>query len=78
MGLEVQFQHELEQYNPYTWGQSSSLWPAGSEIIIGGDDFDLSAIPPIELGMPKYSDEMQMGGESSDSPYASGEYMHQN
>lgn len=81
LGLEVQLQQELDHYNnnSYTWGQSSNLWPAGSEIIIGGDDFDLNAIPPIELGIPKFGEDFSSlggcgNGDVSDI-YASQEFI---
>lgn len=50
---EMQLQHDLSSY---TW-DTSSLWPTGSEILLG-DDFDLNAIPAIELGNAKFNDHL--------------------
>lgn len=33
------------------------MWANGSEIMLG-DDFDLNAIPPIELGNAKFQDDV--------------------
>lgn len=43
-------------YNGYSSWSSESLWPTDPEAILQ-DDFDLSSIPPIELGltMPEQS-----------------------
>lgn len=35
------------------------MWPGNSELLLG-NDFDLGAIPPIELGVPKLGDNMVM------------------
>lgn len=53
--LDLQMEMQLQQdYASYSW-QTNSMWPSNTELLLG-DDFDLSAIPPIELGMPKYSE----------------------
>jgi len=45
----------------YNW-QNANIWNNNSDGLLG-DDFELGAIPPIELGMQKYED---MGlGEST-------------
>jgi hypothetical protein len=57
--LELQAELQLQQdlYSSYSW-ENNSIWPAtGGEILLG-DDFDLNAIPPIELGLPKFGEEM--------------------
>lgn len=58
--MEMQYQQDL-QFASYSW-ETGSVWAnAGSEMLLG-DDFDLSAIPPIELGIPKFSDELEASG----------------
>lgn len=44
------------QYPAYSW-EESNMWTHGQEMILG-DDFDLNAIPPIELGNSKFQDEI--------------------
>jgi len=53
--MELQLQHE---YAGYAW-ETSSLWPTDSELLLS-DDFNLGAIPPIELGVPKYQDHLAL------------------
>lgn len=57
--MQMQVQQDMEYQQGYTWGSNDGegLWPAGAEIHFGDDDFDLNSIPPIELGMPKYSED---------------------
>jgi hypothetical protein len=33
--------------------------------VLLGDDFDINAIPPLDLGMPKYIENMAVAGPSS-------------
>ena len=42
------------------------MWPSNTELLLG-NDFDLGAIPPIELGMPmpKFSDELVGDGSGT-------------
>ncbi|KAH7908034.1 hypothetical protein BJ138DRAFT_1091882 [Hygrophoropsis aurantiaca] len=42
-------------YPPYSW-ESQGSWEQNGDMLLG-DEFDLSAIPPIELGMSKYADD---------------------
>jgi hypothetical protein len=60
--LEMQMQQE---FAAYSWGNSGSIW--GSESVLLGDDFDLNSIPPIELGVPKYTENLTLA-----APNASG------
>lgn len=67
MGLQMQLQQQQEmnesQFSSYAWGDSTSLWSSDStDLMFTGDDFDLSAIPPIELGIPKYLQEYEAQG----------------
>ncbi|KAG6827398.1 hypothetical protein H0H92_011949 [Tricholoma furcatifolium] len=47
--MEMQLQQEYAQFN---WSSNNDSWHGESDLLVG-DDFDLNAIPPIELGMPK-------------------------
>ncbi|KZT69139.1 hypothetical protein DAEQUDRAFT_738261 [Daedalea quercina L-15889] len=63
-------------FSSFSWQTDGSLWPDESMI---PDDFDLSAIPPIELGISKFDGEMQqLAGMAGDVPlgydFESGEY----
>jgi hypothetical protein len=52
--LELPTDMQLQQdFSSYAW-DASSIWTTGSEILLG-DDFDLNAIPAIELGNGKFS-----------------------
>jgi len=35
------------------------MWPSNSDMLLG-DDFDLNSIPPIELGLPKFGEDMSL------------------
>lgn len=43
-------------FSSFSWSTDGSFWPDENMI---PDDFDLSAIPPIELGISKFDGEMQ-------------------
>ncbi|KAI0915962.1 hypothetical protein AcV5_003426 [Taiwanofungus camphoratus] len=49
-------------YSSFSWQNEQSLWPEDTML---PDDFDLSAIPPIELGISKFDGEMQLAALSS-------------
>jgi hypothetical protein len=65
---EIDMQTEFQQlqqglYSNYSW-EANSIWQTCASNNVGmmtdillGDDFDLSAIPPIELGLPKFGDD---------------------
>ncbi len=38
--------------------ESDSLWASSGDTLLTNDDFDLRAIPPIELELPKCSDDV--------------------
>lgn len=40
------------------------MWPSNAELLLG-NDFDLGAIPPIELGVPKLGDNNMVMSDSS-------------
>jgi len=52
--IHMQMQQEFANFN---W-DSTSVWSSEPTILLE-DDFDINAIPPIELGMPKYVDHAQ-------------------
>src|ERR1700722_15967756 len=59
--LELQTELQLQQENmcsPYSWA-NNSIWPAGNDTL-RVDDFDLNAIPPIALDLPKFSEDMNV------------------
>ncbi|KAF8069241.1 hypothetical protein FPV67DRAFT_1491604 [Lyophyllum atratum] len=59
--MDLQMEMQLQQeYAQYSW-ETNQLWSNTNSELLLGDDFDLSAIPPIELGVPKYQDVMHMG-----------------
>ncbi|KDQ54316.1 hypothetical protein JAAARDRAFT_209433 [Jaapia argillacea MUCL 33604] len=54
------------QYPVCSW-QDASVWASGPNIFFG-EDFDVNAIPPIELGLPKFGEELDQSA-SIPSPY---------
>jgi hypothetical protein len=50
---ELQLQHDL--YSSFSW-EHNSIWPSGGELLLG-EDFDLNAIPQIEIGLPKFGED---------------------
>jgi hypothetical protein len=59
--LELQTELQMQQENmcsPYSWA-NNSIWPAGNDTL-RVDDFDLNAIPPIALDLPKFSEDMNV------------------
>jgi hypothetical protein len=58
--MEMQMQQE---FAAYSWGNNGSLW--GSESILLRDDFDLNSIPPIELGVPKYTESLTLAAPNA-------------
>jgi hypothetical protein len=66
--LQAELQLQQDLYSSFSW-ENNSIWPSGGEMLLG-DDFDLNAIPPIELGLPKFGEDMSM------TSALSGEYGH--
>ncbi|KAG6907619.1 hypothetical protein DXG01_008196 [Tephrocybe rancida] len=57
--IDLQIEMQLQQeYAQFSWATADS-WQNNSELLLG-NDFDLNAIPPIELGVAKCSEPMQM------------------
>ena len=56
--MEMQKLHQQPEYAGYAW-ETTSMWPTQSELLLN-DDFDMSTIPPIELGVShdKYQDHL--------------------
>ncbi|PPQ70612.1 hypothetical protein CVT24_000685 [Panaeolus cyanescens] len=73
-GLEAQAQAEMElqmemqmqaEFANFQWGGSANdLWGNEPSVLMG-DDFDIHAIPPIELGIPKYTESMALAGPTA-------------
>jgi hypothetical protein len=60
--LDLQMEMQLQQeYASYSW--ETNMWPGNTDLLLG-TDFDLGAIPPIELGVPKFGDHTMMGESS--------------
>jgi len=57
-------------YSTYSW-ENTDMWANGSEMMLG-EDFDLNAIPPIELGNAKFQDDLNQ----FESPAPMQEYSH--
>jgi hypothetical protein len=70
--LQTELQLQQDLYSSFSW-ENNSIWPSGGEMLLG-DDFDLGAIPPIELGLPKFSDDMNMTTPHS---HLSSEFAHE-
>jgi len=58
-------------YPAYSW-ENTDLWANGGSEMMLGEDFDLNAIPPIELGNAKFQDDLNQ----FDSPVPMQEYSH--
>jgi hypothetical protein len=71
--LQTELQLQEDLYSSFSW-ENNSIWPSGGEMLLG-DDFDLSAIPPIELGLPKFGEDMSMTTAHLPTDYAH-DYAH--
>jgi hypothetical protein len=61
MELQMQMQMQAE-FASYSWGgNGNDLWGSEPSVLLG-DDFDIHAIPPIELGIPKYTESISLAG----------------
>jgi len=58
-------------YMPCSW-DAATAW-GGSNPMLSGDEFDMNAIPPVEIGIPGCGDEMMPSG-TFNMGYASGPY----
>ncbi|KAF8196130.1 hypothetical protein BJ912DRAFT_956419 [Pholiota molesta] len=70
--LEAQAQAEMElhanmqmqqEFAAFTW-DSASLWSSEPAVLLT-DDFDINAIPPLELGIPKYTENVAVAHNQS-------------
>ncbi|KAF8632292.1 hypothetical protein AX15_001946 [Amanita polypyramis BW_CC] len=53
LNLSTDFQfHQQTDLSSFAW-ESNDLWDSSGETLLTNDDFDLRAIPPIELELPK-------------------------
>lgn len=70
--LELPTDMQLQQdLSSYAW-DPSTIWPTDSQILLG-DDFDLNAIPAIELGGGKFGDNL---GEPTSTLQFGQEFTH--
>lgn len=60
--LQIQLQHDFDSYNPYGW--DNTVWPAGSGMLVN-EDFDINAIPPLDLDM-KYHGDLEVSSAMSE------------
>ncbi|KAG6823979.1 hypothetical protein H0H93_002721 [Arthromyces matolae] len=65
--LDLQMEMQLQQeYAQFSWTNATNSWQSPSELLLG-NDFELSAIPPIELGGGGGGGVVSKGGEESQS-----------
>ncbi|KAF8156077.1 hypothetical protein B0H34DRAFT_783649 [Crassisporium funariophilum] len=62
-----------EEFAAYNWSDNS-VW--SSDSMIQSDDFDLSAIPPIELGVPKYTESLTLAAPNASGLEFGQEFVH--
>jgi hypothetical protein len=72
MDLQMEMQMQQE-FAAYSW-ESNNLW--SSESVLLGDDFDINAIRPVELGVPKYTENMALAGPHSSHLEFGHEFVH--
>jgi len=69
---EIVLQMEMQQeFAAYSWG---NIW--GSESMLLRDDFDLNSIPPIELGAPKYTENLTLAAPDTSGLEFGHEFTH--
>lgn len=57
LNIPADFQLPQTDLSNYSW-ESNDLWSTSGETVLTNDDFDLRAIPPIELELPKCPEEV--------------------
>jgi hypothetical protein len=73
--IDLQMEMQMQQeFAAYSWGNNGSLW--GSESILLRDDFDLNSIPPIELGVPKYTQNLTLAAPDTSGLEFGHEFAH--
>ncbi|CAA7261246.1 unnamed protein product [Cyclocybe aegerita] len=61
MDLQMEMQVQQE-FAAFSWGGGpNALWGTGEPAVLMGDDFDINAIPPIELPLTKYTENLALG-----------------
>ncbi|KAG5735554.1 Repressor ROX1 [Termitomyces sp. T112] len=61
--FDLQMEMQLQQeYAQFSWATTTDSWPTHSELLLASTDFDLSAIPPIELDVSKCVEPMALLG----------------
>ncbi|KAF8954179.1 hypothetical protein BDZ97DRAFT_514398 [Flammula alnicola] len=73
MDLQMQMQMQPE-FAAYNW-ESSSMWSSGSSVLLS-DDWDINAIRPIELGMPKYTKNIAVAATHASGLEFGQEFVH--
>ncbi|PFH45362.1 hypothetical protein AMATHDRAFT_9412 [Amanita thiersii Skay4041] len=63
--------HQPTDFSPFNWddptssssstNNTTSLWSSSPDTLLTNDDFDLRSIPPVELELPKYTDDLGFG-----------------
>lgn len=63
LDLSVDFQLPQPDMSSYTW-EPNDIWSNSGDPLLTNDDFDLRAIPPIELEMPKCQEDVSFNTTS--------------
>lgn len=63
LDLPVDFQLSQPDMSNYTW-ESNDIWSNSGDALLTNDDFDLRAIPPIELELPKCPEDVSFNTTS--------------
>jgi len=74
MDLQMEMQMQQE-FAAFSWGENNSMWNSEPSVLLG-DDFDINAIPPIELGVPKYTESLTLAAPNSSGLEFGQEYAH--
>ena len=73
--IDLQLEMQMQQaFAAYSWGNGGSLW--GSDSVLLRDDFDLNSIPPIELGVPKYTENLTLAAPNTSGLEFGHEFSH--
>jgi len=67
----VQFNYAPSFSSSSSWESASASWEDHHDSLLVGDEFDLNAIPPIELGIPGCSGSSSSGADQLMTPHAS-------
>lgn len=74
--MELQMEMQMQQeFAAFSWGENNSMWNSEPSVLLG-DDFDINAIPPIELGVPKYTENLSLAAPNSSGLEFGQEFAH--